>query len=399
MTIASTLASTLLRIHRSSCLSNRTCAIAIVGMLVVGCGDHRGTADPRLDLVFASATYSVDLVAQSEPDTPLTLVSDIAIDSAGRIFVADALVPQIVVFDGGARLLERYELRGEGPGEFRRIGNLGILPGNILWVFDPELTRLTLFDPDDLGYRESVMLFDTQSRGPSEVQRMTGDTLLLRYSSPALTDYEESRSAMRRDQYLTMDLRDPNRREEVLSVRAQSTFVVREGTGGTAVVDLFGPKSIVRAGRDGQIHAVWTDTFAVRSHDATGSDRVAWAYEIEPDAAADDEISAVLEMVGGDAGGAFASSSILDSLHRSSRQLPVVTGFVVDGDGDFWMGVRAAGGKKGRWLHLTPDGEILGSVDLPASEEIVEVLDDRIITLPRVPPWEVPILRIYRWSR
>src|SRR5690625_6320625 len=102
------------------------------------------------------------------------------------------------------------------------------------------------------------MLFDTQRRGPFEVQRMTGDTLLLRYSSPALTDYEESRSAMRRDQYLTMDLRDLNRREEVLSVRAQSTCVDREGTGGTAAVDVCGDKSIVRAGRDGQIHAVWT---------------------------------------------------------------------------------------------------------------------------------------------
>src|SRR5690625_65788 len=118
MTIASTLASTLLRIHRSSCLSNRTCAIAIVGMLVVGCGDHRGTADPRLDLVFASATYSVDLVAQSEPDTPLTLVSDIAIDSAGRIFVADALVPQIVVFDGELDCSSDTNFGEKAPGSF-----------------------------------------------------------------------------------------------------------------------------------------------------------------------------------------------------------------------------------------------------------------------------------------
>jgi hypothetical protein len=65
--------------------------------------------------------------------------------SDGAVFVADASVPEVLVFGPNGRLEQRIGRRGSGPGEFQFIAGAGLL-ADTLWVWDSRTARLTLFD-------------------------------------------------------------------------------------------------------------------------------------------------------------------------------------------------------------------------------------------------------------
>jgi hypothetical protein len=68
----------------------------------------------------------------------------LALDSTGRVFVAEA--SHIHVFDSAGRLSRTIGTRGDGPGEYRWIAGLEVLPGQRLLVVDYITSRYTLLD-------------------------------------------------------------------------------------------------------------------------------------------------------------------------------------------------------------------------------------------------------------
>lgn len=70
------------------------------------------------------------------PGTDFGSISDITQLSDGRIAVADALSNEVRLFDSAGGLLLRLGGTGSGPGEFRRINQIGIIHGDTLAVED-----------------------------------------------------------------------------------------------------------------------------------------------------------------------------------------------------------------------------------------------------------------------
>jgi hypothetical protein len=75
-----------------------------------------------------------------------------AYDSKGNYYVAHGdgagAANQIWVFDSTGAFLETIGQRGEGPGEYRGIGRIDVLPGDTLQIYDRILRRRTTLAPD-----------------------------------------------------------------------------------------------------------------------------------------------------------------------------------------------------------------------------------------------------------
>jgi len=71
---------------------------------------------------------------------------EVAVDAAGRIYVADRVDWSIRVYDRDGTFLRRNGQRGGGPGEFQSIGALHFLPDGRLAVLDYNSNRISLFD-------------------------------------------------------------------------------------------------------------------------------------------------------------------------------------------------------------------------------------------------------------
>jgi hypothetical protein len=72
-------------------------------------------------------------------------IKDVTVDSTGRIYVADSMRNQILVYDPHGRHLRQIGGSGQGPGEFRDPTRL-MSRGDSVWVFDPLAWRMTAFD-------------------------------------------------------------------------------------------------------------------------------------------------------------------------------------------------------------------------------------------------------------
>ena len=73
---------------------------------------------------------------------------DVALDSRGRIYVADVGQSHVTVFDSAGSFVRTIGRRGSGPGEFHQPMQLGIDNADTLFVYDVGLRRLTKFSPD-----------------------------------------------------------------------------------------------------------------------------------------------------------------------------------------------------------------------------------------------------------
>ena len=87
-------------------------------------------------------------------------VFSLAVDHAGRIYVADLQADEIRVFDARGECVRTFGREGEGPGEFRMLAGIAWQPPGLLWAMDAISYRLTAFD-------SAGSVLATHSLGPS----------------------------------------------------------------------------------------------------------------------------------------------------------------------------------------------------------------------------------------
>ncbi len=73
-------------------------------------------------------------------------ISGLAVDAAGRIFVADAQDSQIRLFSPRGALVARIGRMGSGPLEFKQLAAIAVGPDGLLWVRDEGNARMLAVD-------------------------------------------------------------------------------------------------------------------------------------------------------------------------------------------------------------------------------------------------------------
>ena len=106
------------------------------------------TADrsPELELVEELRLGRAPDDSPAEAPEVFSRITGLAVDDAGRIYLADETFQDIRVFAAQGDFLRRFGGRGEGPGEFQNLVGIAWHPVGVLLAMDRDTRTITVFD-------------------------------------------------------------------------------------------------------------------------------------------------------------------------------------------------------------------------------------------------------------
>jgi hypothetical protein len=136
--------------------------------VIAGCSDASSGRTDADNLPRIVARQDIRLGDVEDPERGFSFPAGVDIDRDGMLYVLEATVPEIRVYEPGGELLRRIGRRGGGPGEFEEPPMFG-LRGDTIWTIQTGIGRITLFDRVgqvlSTGVAEPVVVLLPQSRG------------------------------------------------------------------------------------------------------------------------------------------------------------------------------------------------------------------------------------------
>lgn len=284
-------------------------------------------------------------------------VVDVALDAAGRVWVADGQKQQIRVFDENGIYVRSIGRKGGGPGEFANISGMEWAPDGRLWVLDGGNARFVVYDSAGrlvaTHSRNSMVTttpwpgrFDRQSR----LYDVTGTIRPDASIGTAVVRFSTAGQAL--DTFHV-----PRFEPEVFRItrgNAQNRAV-------TEVVVPFTGTQIWQVDPQGNVWLANTARYRLERHQFRGGVTQIVERAHEPIRVSRAERARMLENYRGfeRQGGRIDPGRIPDTY-------PALNGFLFDDDGNLWVSPTSTV-RDGRVLHvIDSDGRYLGPIAFPA---------------------------------
>jgi len=357
----------------------------IASLLGCAAGDSSapGFDAPRLALEAELRIGSVD-----DPELAFTWFRGLVVGPDGRIYTAHPQENAIRVHDGEGRPVGRIGRAGEGPGEFRSLGPIGILGDTLLWALDYGTYRFSFFDLDGTLVRSlnvPTRMGATLEERPPRASGLFSDGSIM--ASPPAWDNLVADGTISQDSILRMDStgavlelvttiplhnttlavtdpRDPRGFGAYFPQPYSDTELVKISPFDSSIV-----RVDRRAAEDARVGAFRVTRLHFRGDTIFSREYRYSPIPLDP-ARPDSIVREYAERVGRvpspPAPTVAEAERILRERIYTPRFLPPVTGLVVGRDGTIWLRREERGESDVDWLILAADGEPLGLAATPA---------------------------------
>ena len=308
-------------------------------------------------------------------DSRIGSVQGVGISESGSIFIGDLLNVKVHEYTKEGDYIGSFGRRGQGPGEFQRIGGLQVGPKDSIYVYDFSARRLTVYPPDSNDYARTLSLSSgTEKMSPNVTGSLvTGITgLWLTSEGRPLIAYNRSINPMKETNPSgPLEIRfgaASSEENPVLRVRDRQMLVLKSETGnrrGTATLSVmpFGRKPIVDVGAGDALYFGQNDRLVVKKKEIGGSTSTVVSKDLSRVEISQELLRERLKKRGG--------SVLLDNFDRvwdkAPSLIPAFEDFVVDEDGRIWVAVNTEETlKKGQteyWIFQR-NGDLLRKVSL-----------------------------------
>jgi hypothetical protein len=336
-----------------------------------GCaGAQDGAALPDADARRADA-FPVREVARSREDTLFTQIAGMDVDSRGRVYAGDWMMARVAVLDSSGALVRTIGRKGLGPGEFRGINGVQVLPGDSLLVHDPSAGRLSVFAPDS-GRAAYVT---TLASAPLLIRRTPANDAHLALMRPPFTVND----TVQEDVLRLLNLDGSPRGEPLRRFPGRSFLRVNQGGGFSVMPNPFGHAGLFALSRDGTLHYGWNAGLEVESTDLQGRRTGGFAIPYNPPRVSQGDVESAVADMPAQAVRMFRSA-LEDSL---PERWPAVAALHADERGRVWMGLHGPADQPHEWALFENDGRYVGSAFLPREAEVFGVRDGRFYAAER----------------
>jgi hypothetical protein len=355
-------------------------SVALLVVALQGCsGGQDDGARGNAEVLAGAPACAFTQIATSAKDALFSEITALATDSRGRIYVGDLNRAEVSVLAGDGTLLRTLGKSGKGPGEFKWINDVQVLPGDSLLVYDRGLGRITVFAPasDTVAYTVDLAAA-SRLLPPASVVRLAGrQGYVGTVIEPFRASGDDPRQDYEREQVVRLLALDGSvTRDSVLVLRAgQDILTARTGRSVTAMPNPFGRPGEVKVGPGGRLYYGWGDSLSISIYSSGGQRAGGFSLPYERPPVTDEDIR-----------GTFASESEARQFQPAVRSFvdtyasgtwPAFRTFSVDDRGRIWIGLLAPAGEPTKWTAFDDEGTPVCSAALPANTSIYAVRGDR----------------------
>jgi len=325
------------------------------------------------------ASHSIDFKRNAKfgetEDVIVGELTGVAVDSLGRVYIADESQNIIHVYKPNARYLRQIGSEGKGPGEFVDIASV-VQDGQYLYGYDRDQDRLNVYSLDSLKYSYAIPLLRNDRniealsrRYPSSYYVFDDGKLLVGFSQPfGMRGLEEERNIL----YYVL-----NREGQVVSDttifthQADENIINRENNGMIMVRPPYGREAILKVGDDDQLYTSWTEDFLIKIYDADGSYQKAIYYPYQQ---ASLDINEILKK--------YESKRPKDIVRNADNPStwPAINSIVVDDKSRIWVSTITDNKEIYQWWVISNEGDLQAKFQWPRNRTIEEIKEGNVYT-------------------
>lgn len=335
-------------------------------------------------------------VAEGDPAHQFGAVAGAVRLADGGIAVADRQSGEVRYYDAAGRHVRTVGRKGQGPGEFARIGWLRTA-GDSLVVGDPGSSRVTVLAPGGGVVRTTSMADDTSGRRPRPLAPLPGGAVLAMLGSA----FDPVRAASGARDTVTY-LRQPGDGGAPVALgRFPGTErLVRLGENSIDVMDVpFGRRDHVAVHGDGFYYGS-ADAPEVGRYGADGRLVRLQRWGGAPREVTPADVERYRERAV-----AAASPAARPGVERGladlpfPKAMPAYAGILADPAGHLWVReYTPEEDAPARWSVFDPGGRLLGTLETPARFRVTDVGDDYVLGVWR-DELDVEQVHLYRLER
>lgn len=346
--------------------ASTVCTTLIVVTLVgIGCGPSEAESDATADrwtVERGDIQLEEEFSVMEAEDFFFGSIADVAVDSEGRIYVADAGEQHVKVLSPEGELLETIGQEGEGPGEFQRPHDIYVGRGDSVYVMDAQ-QRITVFSPESYEVAYLVTLGAIESRFPTSLFAGAQEEGFFVEYRASVRD-PDTRSAVHRVGYDG----EPDE-SAVFTLQDGELLFDDSGDIPRAMPKPFSRGSRVAVGPEGRIYHGTTGTLAVDiyARDGLRVDTVAIPYTPVPVTGRD--VAYEKERYDNEWASRMIDNADLDDTK------PVFSTLLVDDRGQLWFKRATDDPEQADWWIADPTAEQVAVVSLPSEIDLMAVRD------------------------
>ena len=270
--------------------------------------------------------------------------------SDGRIVIADG-APRLLVLDSMGTYLETWGGPGDGPGEFRRISWIQLVPGDSIVVYDSRMARVHFFTGDGDHASQPTL------RRQTLVGRSRDGSWISRRFQPQPPSVPEDGVTPPRDVMVLSHEADGSGEQLLGTLEGGEEIVLPTGS---IYFGLHPLRELRVAVGPGEVYATSGRRFEIQVYDLNGGPGrvLSWTSPLVPLTP-----QIMVDAIVADGG----SVRVEDIPPLSEDQtLPTISGLVVDREGNVWAELYDPElGNARTWSVFEPAGQLLAEVTMP----------------------------------
>lgn len=340
----------------------------LAGLVASACSGGDVGNEPDIDSVPQIELVEIfQLGDESGPDTVVFgYVTDLAVNSAGQVFVSEGQDPKIYVYSNAGALITTIGSKGEGPGEFAYGPQIAIRGDSIFALDIGSAARVSVFQPEDYRLVRTITIAAIDFEYPAEIVGFANEGIIVNFGMYHGFGPDVSMEH-RREVVRLLDYQGTVTRDNVLVMAEDEALVLGESLQMMVTSMPFGRASIVRLGPNGYLYHGWTESIDLAIRDPRGAKLDSIQHHAPRNPVTEQAVSAVLEEIPE----RWQPAARQKNLHDS---WPAYETFVVDDQARTWIKLtKPEGSPTAQWLIFGADRGLAASAELPAGVALTTV--------------------------